>query len=64
LDTSENISEIPGSFQTYYWRRIEKISWDDRVRNEEILNRVDGERKILLTIKRRMDNWFGRSHAA
>jgi len=31
------------------WRRVEKISWTDRVRNEEVLHRVKEERNILLT---------------
>jgi hypothetical protein len=41
------------------WRRIEKISWTDRVRNDEVLHRVKGERNILHTIKRRRANWIG-----
>jgi len=30
-------SEIPESFEMWYWRRMEKISWSDHVRNEEVL---------------------------
>jgi hypothetical protein len=41
------------------WRRMEKISWTDRVRNEEILHRVKEMRNILRTIKRRKVNWIG-----
>jgi hypothetical protein len=41
------------------WRRLEKISWTDRVRNEEVLQRVKEERNILHTIKRRKVNWIG-----
>jgi hypothetical protein len=40
-------------------RRIEKISWTDRVRNEEVLHRVKEERNILHIIKRRKANWIG-----
>jgi hypothetical protein len=32
---------------------------DDRVGNEEVLQRVKKERNILLTIKRRKANWTG-----
>jgi hypothetical protein len=39
---------------------MEKISWTDRVRNEEVLRRVKEERNILHTIKRRKANWIGR----
>jgi hypothetical protein len=41
------------------WRRMEKISWTDHVRNEEVLHRVKEERNILHTIKRRKANWIG-----
>ena len=32
---------------------MEKISWTDRVRNEEVLHRVKEERNIIHTIKRK-----------
>jgi hypothetical protein len=41
------------------WKRLEKISWTDRVRNEEALHRVKEERNILHTVKRRKANWIG-----
>jgi hypothetical protein len=47
------------SFEMWCWRRIEKISWTDRVRNEEVLHRVKDERNILHTIKRRKATWIG-----
>jgi replicative superfamily II helicase len=37
---------------------MEKISWTDRVRNEEVLHRVKEERNIVHTIKRKA-NWIG-----
>ena len=38
---------------------MEKISWTDHVRNEEVLHTVKKERNILYTIKRRKANWIG-----
>jgi hypothetical protein len=32
------------SFKMWSWRRIEKISWNDHVRNEEVLLRVSEQR--------------------
>jgi replicative superfamily II helicase len=49
------------SVEMQCWRRMEKISWTDRVRNEQILQRAKEERKILQTIKRRKANWIGHS---
>jgi hypothetical protein len=37
---------------------MEKISWTDRVRNEEVLSTVKAERNILHTVKRRKGNWI------
>ena len=38
---------------------MEAISWKDRVTNEEVLQRVNEERNLLDTIKRRKKNWLG-----
>ena len=38
---------------------MEKITWTDRVRNEEVLHRVKDERDVLHTVKRRKGNWTG-----
>jgi hypothetical protein len=46
------------SFEMWCCRRLEKISWTDRVRNEEALHRVKGERNIVHTAKRRKANWI------
>jgi ribosomal 50S subunit-associated protein YjgA (DUF615 family) len=38
---------------------MEKISWTDRVRNEEVLLRVKDQRNILHAVKRRKANLVG-----
>jgi hypothetical protein len=38
------------------WRRMEKISWTDRVRNEEVLHVVKEETNILQALKGRKVN--------
>jgi len=40
------------------WRRMEKISWTDHVRNEEVLLRVNEQRNILHEIRKRKANWI------
>ena len=47
------------SLEMWRWRRMEKISWTDRVRNKEVLQRVKEERNILQTVKRRKAIWIG-----
>jgi hypothetical protein len=41
------------------WRRVEKISWTDNVRNEKVLLRVKEQRNILHEICKRKANWIG-----
>jgi len=48
-----------GSFEMWCWRRMGKISWIDRVKNEEVLHRVKGDRNIVYTINRRKANRIG-----
>ena len=38
---------------------MKKISWTDRVRNEEVLRRVKEERNILRAVKRKKVSWIG-----
>jgi hypothetical protein len=47
------------SFDMWCWRRMEKISWTDCVRNEDVLHRLKEGRNIVHTIKRRKANWIG-----
>ena len=47
------------SFETWCWRRMEKISWTEHVRNEEVLHRVKEQRNILHEIRKRKANWIG-----
>ena len=47
------------SFEMWCWRRMEKISWTDHVRNEDVLLRVKKQRNILHEIRKWKANWIG-----
>jgi len=47
------------SFEMWCWRRMEKISWTDHVRNEDVLLRVKKQKNILHEIRKRKANWIG-----
>jgi hypothetical protein len=47
------------NFEMWCWRRVEKISWTDRVNNAAVLYKVEEERNILHTIRRRKANSTG-----
>ena len=57
LNTSANKTKITEivkkSFEMWCWRRMEKNSWTDHVRNEEVLFRVNEQRDILHEIRKR-----------
>ena len=38
---------------------MEKISWTDHVRNEEVILKVNEQRNILHEISKRKANWMG-----
>ena len=47
------------SFEMWCWRRMEKISWTDHVRNEEVLLTGNKQRNILYEIRKWKANWIG-----
>jgi hypothetical protein len=51
--------EYLGRFEMWCWRRMEKSSWTDRVRNEvPVLHRVK-EENIMRRVNRRNAKWIG-----
>jgi hypothetical protein len=46
------------SFEVWCWRKM-KISWTDRVRNEEVFLTIKEQRNILHEISKRKANWIG-----
>jgi hypothetical protein len=46
------------SFERRCWKSMEKISWTERVRNEEVSHNVREERTSLHTTKRRKADWI------
>jgi hypothetical protein len=46
------------NFEMWCWRRMEKISWTQHVRNEVLL-RVKEQRNILHEIRKRKVTWIG-----
>jgi hypothetical protein len=50
LKLQKIVQNCLGNFEMYCWRRMEKISWTDHVKNE-VLPTVREERSILPAIK-------------
>jgi hypothetical protein len=47
------------SFEMWCWRRMEKISWTDHVRNEEVSLGVREQRNMLHEISKQKATWIG-----
>src|SRR5207253_10185809 len=47
------------AFEMWVWRRLEKVSWEDKMSNEEVLEAVVERWRIVDTIVRRKKNWIG-----
>ena len=47
------------SFEMWVWRRMEKISWVDKVTNMDVLKRVDERRMLLEEVIKRQKQWIG-----
>ncbi|KAJ4433479.1 hypothetical protein ANN_15782 [Periplaneta americana] len=41
------------------WRRMERVKWTDRIRNETVLERVDEERMMLIVIRKKIKELVG-----
>ena len=52
-------SDRLAAFEMWIWRRMEKVSWNDKKTNEEILTLVEEERCMLEVIAKRKKAWIG-----
>jgi hypothetical protein len=47
------------SFEMWLYRRMQRISWTQRIRNEEVLNRMETLPELINTIKTRKITYLG-----
>lgn len=48
------------AFVTWCWRRALKISWTERMSNEDVYHKIQERRSTWATIRERRKNWIGR----
>ena len=56
---SRNMEKRLEAAEMWMWRRVLNVSWTERVRNERILERMDTERELLKTIRKRQLQFLG-----
>ena len=49
------------ALEMWIWRRMEKISWMDKVTNEDVLKKVNESKNMLNVIRQRKCKWIGRA---
>jgi len=47
------------AFEMWLWRQTEKVSWTDKISNEEVLKRVGETRCLIKMVGERKKNWIG-----
>jgi hypothetical protein len=47
------------AFEMWLWRRMEKVSWREKRTNEDILQSINENRGLLMSIRKRKKNWIG-----
>ena len=47
------------AYEMWFWRKILKISWKDRITNEDVLQKVGETRLLIGTIVKRKKGWIG-----
>ena len=47
----------------WFWRRMEKVKWSEKVTNEQVLDRIGEKRTLLNNILRRRANQLYRSYS-
>src|SRR3989442_10649771 len=47
------------ALEVWLWRGLEKISWREKIRNDELFAMVMEERCLIRTIRQRQKNWIG-----
>jgi len=45
--------------EMWIWRRMEEISWEDKISNQEVLQRVNDTTTMLDTVRKRKHVWLG-----
>ena len=49
----------PEALEMWLWRRMERISWKDKISNEEVLERVGVKRDSMDMLRKRKKTWIG-----
>ena len=56
---SKKVAEKIEVFEMWCWRRLLKISWMERISNEEVLRRMDCERELMVNVRVQQMRFLG-----
>ena len=56
---SENMAKRLSAFEMWCYRRMLRISWTDKMTNEEVLEKVEIDERLYITIQTKKLKYFG-----
>ena len=56
---TKSLKEKIEACEMWFLRRMGKVSWKEKMRNEDVLKKICVERSLLYTIKKRKMKFFG-----
>ena len=56
---NKNMEQKLKATEMWFWRKMMRISWTEKLTNEVVLKKVGSERQLLATIRRRKWRFFG-----
>ena len=59
LTISKTLKNKINAAELWFYRRMLRISWTDRITNEEVLGRVNQQRTLLRVIRKRQMEFLG-----
>ena len=59
MDNNISHGQTSGAFEMWIYRRMPKISWTDKISNQEVLRRASTSRQLIKTIQQRVLRFFG-----
>ena len=54
----KNEEKIINAFEKWRWRKMLKLKWIDRIKNDEVFQRAKEERLLLQILKNRRQSWI------
>jgi ribosomal 50S subunit-associated protein YjgA (DUF615 family) len=59
LTMNKGIEKRLGATEMWFWRRMLKVPWTDKITNEDILKQVNEKRKTITELRKKQSRFIG-----